>query len=325
MRDVSNPLKVIEILSDGLFHSGEELAGFFGITRAGINKYIKVIRKWGIELESVQGRGYRLTYPLDLLTIDKITKYYPKQNNAPLEVLSMLEVLSIVDSTNQYLLDKLGELASGHACVAEYQQLGRGRRGRQWFSPFGSNLYLSMYWRLEQGPTAAIGLSLVIGIVIADTLRELSGQDIKVKWPNDLYLHDKKLAGILVEIAGKAGDIAHIIMGMGINLSMHNPSQTIVNQAWSNLGNIDRNLLTAKLLYTLRETLIVFEQKGLSAFIHRWNALDNFSNRPVKLIIGDNIIKGIAKGINEQGALLLEQDGKITPYIGGEISLRADY
>lgn len=82
-------------------------------------------------------------------------------------------VLPVIDSTNQYLLDRLSELQSGDACVAEYQQAGRGRRGRKWFSPFGSNLYLSMYWRLEQGPAAAIGLSLVIGIVIAEVLQSL--------------------------------------------------------------------------------------------------------------------------------------------------------
>lgn len=320
MRDLANPLKVIEILSDGHFHSGEELASIFGITRAGINKYIKVIRQWGIELSSVQGKGYQLAYPLNLLNEQKITHYYLQKSSQPVA----LDIIPVINSTNQYLLDNLAALSSGNACVAEFQQAGRGRRGRQWFSPFGSNLYLSLYWRLEQGPAAAMGLSLMIGIVVAKVLRELSGQDIKVKWPNDLYLDDKKLAGILVEIAGKAGDIAHIVMGMGINLNMHNPDSGIVNQAWSNLGNIDRNLLVANLLYHLRQALVCFEKQGFAAFLAEWNPLDNFANRPVKLIIGETVIKGFARGINQQGALLLEQNGQITPYIGGEISLRAD-
>lgn len=320
MRDITNPLKVINILSDGQFHSGEELAAIFGITRAGVNKYIKVIREWGIELQSVQGKGYQLTYPLQLLDSEKINGYYQDK----IQQTTNLEVIPVINSTNQYLLERVQSLVSGFACVAEYQQTGRGRRGRQWFSPFGSNLYLSLYWRLEQGPAAAMGLSLVIGIVVAKVLRELSGQDIKVKWPNDLYLNDKKLAGILVEIAGKAGDIAHIVMGMGINLNMHNTDSSIVNQAWSNLGNVDRNRLVAELLHHLRQALSCFEQQGFNAFLAEWNALDNFSNRPVKLLIGDTIIKGICRGINAQGALLLEQHGQITPYIGGEISLRSD-
>lgn len=320
MRDLANPLKVIEILADGHFHSGEELATIFGITRAGINKYIKVIREWGIDLISVQGKGYQLTMPLDLLKYEKITTHYSTLSQQFIN----LDVIPVIDSTNQYLLNNIDKLSSGMACVAEYQQAGRGRRGRQWFSPFGSNLYLSLYWRLEQGPAAAMGLSLVIGIVVANVLRELSGQDIKVKWPNDLYLNDKKLAGSLVEIAGKTGDVAHIVVGMGINLNMHNIDHNIVTQPWSNLGKIDRNRLVAHLLYALRQALVHFERQGAAAFLEQWNALDNFANRAVKLIIGDTIIKGIVHGINEHGALLLAQDGKITPYIGGEISLRTD-
>lgn len=316
MRSYQNPLKLIEILADGNFHSGEELASDFGITRAGINKYIKVLREWGIELSSIQGKGYSLKIPMDLFNKSKIDQYYQAD--------SRVEILPIIDSTNQYMLDKIPDLKSGDCCIAEFQSKARGRRGRQWFSPFGTNLYFSMYWRLEQGIAAAMGLSLVVGIVVTQTLRELSGQDIKVKWPNDLYLNDQKLAGILVELAGKTGDCAHAVIGIGVNLNMTNPDTNIVNQKWANLGNINRNLLVAKIAKTLRENLEKFEKNGLAFFIDDWNHLDNFIHRPVKLLIGDDVIRGIAKGINDQGALLLEQDGKIEAYIGGEISLRSD-
>lgn len=316
MRSYQNPLKLIEILADGNFHSGEELASDFGITRAGINKYIKVLREWGIELSSIQGKGYSLNIPMDLFNKSKIDQYYQAD--------SRVEILPIIDSTNQYMLDKIPDLKSGDCCIAEFQSKARGRRGRQWFSPFGTNLYFSMYWRLEQGIAAAMGLSLVVGIVVTQTLRELSGQDIKVKWPNDLYLNDQKLAGILVELAGKTGDCAHVVIGIGVNLNMTNPDTNIVNQKWANLGNINRNLLVAKIAKTLRENLEKFEKNGLAFFIDDWNHLDNFIHRPVKLLIGDDVIRGIAKGINDQGALLLEQDGKIEAYIGGEISLRSD-
>lgn len=316
MRNNQNPLKLIEILADGEFHSGEELASYFGITRAGINKYIKILREWGIELFSVQGKGYCLAAPIELLKKEKIDNYYGAD--------SAIEVLPIIDSTNQYLLDRIATLKSGDGCVAEFQTQARGRRGRKWFAPFGTNLYFSMYWRLEQGIAAAMGLSLVVGIVIADTLRAISGQDVRVKWPNDLYLKDQKLAGILVELASKTGDSAHVVIGVGVNLNMTNPDANIVNQKWANLGNFDRNLLVAQIAKTLKTKLIQFEQQGLAPFIKDWDRLDNFTNRPVKLLIGDNIIRGIAKGINDQGALKLEQDGKIMTYIGGEISLRSD-
>jgi BirA family biotin operon repressor/biotin-[acetyl-CoA-carboxylase] ligase len=237
-----------------------------------------------------------------------------------------LAVIPVIDSTNQYLLERMDSLQSGDACVAEYQQAGRGRRGRQWFSPFGSNLYLSLYWRLDQGPMAAMGLSLVIGIVIAEVLQSLGAKDVRVKWPNDLYLNDRKLAGILVELTGKTGDAAQLVIGAGINLAMRSPDAGIVNQGWINLQeagvNVDRNTLTAHLINNMRESLPIFEREGLAPFIDRWSELDNFINRPVKLLIGDKEIPGIARGIDQQGGLILEQDGVRKSWVGGEISLR---
>jgi BirA family biotin operon repressor/biotin-[acetyl-CoA-carboxylase] ligase len=217
-------------------------------------------------------------------------------------------------------------LPSGSVCLAEYQQAGRGRRGRHWFSPFGANLYMSMYWRLEQGPAAAMGLSLVIGIIMAETLRSLGAQDVRVKWPNDIYLHDRKLAGILVELTGKTGDAAQIVIGAGINLAMRTAEAAQINQGWINLQEagvtINRNELAATLINRLREALPVFEQEGLTPFVTRWAELDNFINRPVKLLIGEREVHGIARGIDNQGGLQLEQDGKIQSWVGGEISLR---
>ena len=215
-------------------------------------------------------------------------------------------------------MDRIGQLESGDACVAEYQQAGRGRRGRKWFSPFGANLYLSMFWRLEQGPAAAIGLSLVIGIVMAGVLRDLGADKVRVKWPNDLYL---------VELTGKTGDAAQIVIGAGINMAMRRVEESVVNQGWINLQeagiNIDRNTLAARLIRELRAALVLFEQEGLTPYLPRWKTLDNFINRPVKLIIGDKEIFGVSRGIDAQGALLLEQDGVIKPWMGGEISLRS--
>ncbi|MFS7197274.1 bifunctional biotin--[acetyl-CoA-carboxylase] ligase/biotin operon repressor BirA [Rahnella inusitata] len=317
MKDITVPLHLISILADGEFHSGEQLGGALGMSRAAINKHIQTVRDWGVDIFTVPGKGYSLPHPIQLLDEAKIHSMLPA---------GRVNVLPVIDSTNQYLLDRIGELSSGDACVAEYQQAGRGRRGRKWFSPFGSNLYLSMYWKLDQGPAAAMGLSLVIGIVMAEVLQRLGAEDVRVKWPNDLYLKDRKLAGILVELTGKTGDAAQLVIGAGINLKMREPEADTINQGWINLQeagvNIDRNELTAMLLKELRAALLHFEKEGLAPFISRWRGLDNFLDRPVKLLIGDQEIHGIERGIDQQGALLLEQDGIIKPYIGGEISLR---
>lgn len=318
MKDNKIPLTLISLLADGEFHSGEQLGEKLGMSRAAINKHIQTLRDWGVDVFTVPGKGYSLPEPIQLLDESLILS----QINT-----GSVSVLPVIDSTNQYLFDHLASLSSGDACIAEYQQAGRGRRGRKWFSPFGANLYLSMYWRLEQGPAAAIGLSLVIGIVMAEVLHELGADQVRVKWPNDLYLHDRKLAGILVELTGKTGDAAQIVIGAGINLAMRRVEEEVVNQGWINLQeagiHIDRNKLAVRLINELRNALKIFEQDGLASFLGRWEKLDNFIHRPVKLIIGEKEIFGISRGIDEQGALLLEQDGAIKPWIGGEISLRS--
>ncbi|ELZ9930684.1 bifunctional biotin--[acetyl-CoA-carboxylase] ligase/biotin operon repressor BirA [Cronobacter malonaticus] len=318
MKDNTIPLTLVSLLADGEFHSGEQLGEKLGMSRAAINKHIQTLRDWGIDVFTVPGKGYSLPGPIQLLNEAYIHSHIKNGS---------VTVLPVIDSTNQYLLDRLSELHSGDACIAEYQQAGRGRRGRKWFSPFGANLYLSMYWRLEQGPAAAIGLSLVIGIVMAEVLHELGADQVRVKWPNDLYLSDRKLAGILVELTGKTGDAAQIVIGAGINLAMRQVESDIVNQGWINLQEagikVDRNELAIRLIEKLRASLREFEQEGLTPFLARWEKLDNFIHRQVKLIIGDREIYGISRGIDNQGALLLEQNGVIKPWVGGEISLRS--
>ncbi|EML1938126.1 MULTISPECIES: bifunctional biotin--[acetyl-CoA-carboxylase] ligase/biotin operon repressor BirA [Providencia] len=323
MKETSIPLQLIELLSDAQIHSGQQLGDKIGMTRAGINKHIKTLRSWGIQVQTITGKGYKLPYSVNLLNGEVIRKQVQG---------SHVIVEPVIDSTNQYMLDRIPGLQSGDTCLAEYQSAGRGRRGRQWVSPFGCNLYLSMYWKLDQGPAAAVGLSLVVGIVIAKTLNKISKGKVKVKWPNDLYLNDKKLAGILVELTGKTGDAAHIIIGIGINIGMEKKNidkEKSINQEWASLvdevENIERNELSASIINALKEALILFEKEGLAPFLESWFELDNFLGRKVKLLIGDKIITGIEKGIDQQGALLLQHDnGDIIPYIGGEISLRAN-
>jgi len=319
MKDQSVPLKLAALLADGEFHSGEHLGEALGMSRAAVNKHIQTLKSWGLDVFTVTGKGYSLAAPLQLLDEALIQAHLETPGIA---------VIPVIDSTNQYLLDRMNQLESGFACVAEYQQAGRGRRGRKWFSPFGANLYLSMYWRLEQGPAAAMGLSLVIGIVMAEVIQSLGAENVRVKWPNDLYLNDRKLAGILVELTGKTGDAAQIVMGAGINLGMRGEGTSEINQGWINLQEagvtIDRNQLAASIINSLRAALPLFERDGLAPFVHRWEKLDNFINRPVKLLIGEREVYGIARGIDKQGGLLLEQEGVIKSWVGGEISLRPD-
>ncbi len=317
MKEHTIKLAILKALSTGDFISGEELGEQLGVSRAAISKHIKGIQDWGIDIFRVQGKGYQLSQPLQLLD-ESILK---TSLNTP------VELIPIIDSTNQYLLERVDELESGSVCIAEYQAKGRGRRGREWVSPFGSNLYMSMFWRLDAGMAAAMGLSLVVGVAIVEALEKLGLNGVKLKWPNDLYYQDRKLAGILVEMSGQAGGAANLVIGMGMNLMMSDQTEGIT-QPWASLTEvadkerIDRNQLAITMINTLHSALSDYEIYGMSGFVERWNRLDNFLDRPIKLIMGPREITGIAKGINEQGAVLLETGNGVESFIGGEISLR---
>ncbi len=263
-------------------------------------------------------KGHNLSNTIQLLETDRILHLLEDKR---------VTILPVVDSTNQYLLDRICTLQSGDACIAECQKAGRGRRGRQWISPFGINLYLSMFWRLKRSRLSTVGLSLVVGIVLAEALQCIGAEDVRVKWPNDLYLNDRKLAGILVELIETKRDTTHLVMGAGINLAMYNTNVDFIHQKWINLQeagiSIDRNVLAATLLNNLRKSMKQFEHDGITPFVARWDSLDNFINRPVKLLMGEQQILGIARGIDRNGALLLEHKGVISSFIGGEISLRS--
>lgn len=320
MKEHHTKLTLLSQLSDGQFHSGEALGEQLGISRAAVSKHIKGIQEWGVDIFRVQGKGYQLAKPMQLL------------DEAVLKagVATPLELIPIIDSTNQHLLNQADSLTSGAVCLAEYQAKGRGRRGREWISPFGSNLYLSMFWRLDAGMAAAMGLSLVVGVAIVEALEALGIEGVKLKWPNDLYYQDKKLAGILVEMSGQAGGAANLVIGMGMNLQMvagSERSTAAITQPWTSLSevtgeSIDRNQLAITLIKTLHRAMSDYELQGMNGFVERWNRLDNFLGRPIKLIMGPREVYGIARGINAQGAVLIETEQGVEEYVGGEVSLR---
>ncbi|HHQ4919492.1 TPA: bifunctional biotin--[acetyl-CoA-carboxylase] ligase/biotin operon repressor BirA, partial [Aeromonas hydrophila] len=233
----------------------------------------------------------------------------------------------VIDSTNQYLLERVNQLSSGESCLAECQTAGRGRRGKPWVSPFGCQLILSMYWRLEQGMAAAMGLSLAVGVAVVQALESLGYPGVELKWPNDLYYQGRKLAGILVEMSGSAGASCHLVIGVGLNLAMPSREGERIDQAWSELRHIqpelvDRNLLAGRVLDHLQQAMLTFEQSGLASFVADWNRLDHFAGRPVRLLMGEQEVRGVARGIDDRGALRLETAEGIKFYLGGEISLR---
>ncbi len=309
--------QLLQLLADGEFHSGEQIGQQLAISRAAISLQMKGLKALGLDIFSVTGKGYRLSRPLELLDTDRL-QCLP---GAP------VHCIAVIDSTNLYMMSRLADWQKGECLLAECQTAGRGRRGRYWVSPFAGQLIMSMYWRLEAGMAAAMGLSLVVGVVLADTLRELGYHDVGLKWPNDLYARGEKLAGILVEMSAIAGGSCHVVIGVGLNLAMPVQLGAQIGQPWTALsslgaGVVARNTLTANLILNLRRALETFEHHGLAPFIDDWNRLDIYRNQSVQLLLGEQRVTGVVRGINPQGGLVLERAGELEVYMGGEISLR---
>ena len=312
-------LNLLELLAGGCFHSGEQLGKQLGLSRASVSQHIAKLRAVGIVIHSVTGKGYQLANNQQLLDRARLAAGLP--NNK-------INYFTQIDSTNRYLLDRLGQLEKGELCLAEMQTAGRGRRGRVWQSPLASQIIFSLYWPLAGGMQQASGLSLVVGIALVEALKQQGILDLQLKWPNDLYYQGQKLGGILVEMNGQAQGSCHLIIGVGINVCIEKAIMTDVEQLWTDLScvvghSLDRTQLTSELICSLNEHLRQFEVNGMAPFCKRWLEWDLYLNKEVSLISGQKVIKGIACGIDHSGALLLQTEAGIKAYNAGELSLRA--
>lgn len=230
-----------------------------------------------------------------------------------------------LDSTNQYLLNNMAKLEKGTVCLAEQQTAGRGRRGRTWQSPFGSQIIFSLNWSFSAHKPIE-GLSCIVGLAIAETLR-LSGAWVAVKWPNDILLHGKKLAGILIEVAHHQNGLLNLVIGAGINLALPK-NDTDIEQAWINLTEVvpdaDRNKLSAKIIQNVIRYLTDFELHGITPAVQRqWMEMDAYFGDEINIITAQRVISGTAQGIDEKGCLqLVTNNGEWLKFNGGEVSLR---
>ena len=273
-----------------------------------IEEDIKQLRELGLEIV-VDDQNYCLVPNLPLLNSQQIsTALFPYN----------IHYQPIISSTNEWMLQNITSLKKGDLCVAEYQTAGRGRRGRQWLSPFAGQIIFSFYWTFD--PKKSIeGLSLVIGLAIAEVL------NVQVKWPNDILFDGRKLGGILVEIANHKNGMLNLVIGVGINVSL--PKQTEISQPYAEVYEIDpdveRQTLLPKLIQHLYARLNIFEKNGINTeFQQAWQSYNAFSNSEVNVLTEQGVISGIEQGIDERGYLKVLCGNKIQMFNGGEVSLR---
>lgn len=316
-------------LADGEFHSGDELGQRLGISRSAVWKQLQKLEELGLALESVRGRGYRLRGGLELLEYQAILSALTPLART---CLNELDVLPVTDSTNARALLKAAQMRSGYVCLAEQQLAGRGRRGRSWVSPFGRNLYLSASWGFDGGAAQLEGLSLAVGVTVCRVLEQVGLEEIQLKWPNDLLWRGRKVAGILLEMAGDPAGQCHVVVGVGLNLAMPEAAATAIEQPWVDVCSAcegegvappSRNELAASLINEILPLLASYAREGFGIYREAWQQRDAFAGKAVVLSSTRTELKGVARGVDDQGALQLEVEGRVQTHYGGELSMRA--
>ena len=312
---------VLALLSDSKFHSGEELGEALGVTRAAVWKRLKKLESVGIRVHSVKGRGYRIPDPLVLLDKNRLRE-------AGVSESISIDIPFETPSTNDVLKQKIVANEPLPALVVtEHQTKGKGRRGRVWESGLAKNITMSFAWRFDQGPSVVEGLSLAVGVVVAQALRKLGIPNPGLKWPNDIHIDGHKVCGILLEMVADQ-DVCHVIIGIGLNVESTQEQREKVDQPWTDLASRlpsvpDRNELVAEIVKGLELLCETFaEGKGMTHFHPQWQAFDILYNQPVTVFAGSRQTEGVARGIDENGALKLETDQGIELLHGGEISVR---
>jgi len=317
--------KILSLLADGGFHSGTELAKHLGVSRSAIWKQLAGLAELGLPHAAVSGKGYRLEAPLELLAESAITAALEPRLRP---LLQRLEIHDQIDSTSAHL-GKQAQLGapSGTVCFAEHQTAGKGRRGRQWASPFGSNLYLSILWRFQYGYASTSGLSLALGVAVIRALQQQQIHPVGLKWPNDIISAGKKLGGILVEVSGESEGPCAVVIGLGLNLYLPDAAAQGITQAWTDVSkvkpghSISRNQLAASVLNHLLAVLADFETLGMRHYLDEWRRHDCLQGQAATLFIAEQPYPGIVQGIDENGLLLLQHpDGKTQAFASGEIS-----
>ena len=312
---------VIRELADGKSHSVESLE----LNESELPRLTAHMVELGIEFQYRRG-SLQIVGGLELLDADRMRALMDEEAR---ELLHKIEVHWTIDSTNTYLLKKSQKQAChAEVSIAEQQTQGRGRRGKNWVSPFGKNLYMSIAWNMPTAGASVDGRSLAVGVGVVRGLSACGVEGVQLKWPNDLLVDGSKLGGILIEVSNPKLERVEVIVGIGINLQMPHASGRTIDQNWTDMARvtgtrISRNLVAAKLLDSLLGMLNTFPQMGFRSYRREWQGYDAFKDRAVEIHIGNETVAGIEKGVDDRGALRLQTEMGIRQFVGGEISLRA--
>lgn len=306
----------------GEFVSGQEISGVLRISRAAVWKQVEQLRDLGFEIEAQRSRGYRLCESPDLLLATDVESGLDTR-------LVGQRVHSVAEtaSTNQLAQQMAAEGASeGLVVLAEAQTSGRGRMGRRWESPSGVNIYCSVLLKPQIPPRQAPQLTFLTAVATAETLRDLCGLDARVKWPNDILVGGRKIAGLLNELSAETEQIHALVLGIGINVNMlaeqfpadlRYPATSVRIETGENHSRLP---LVRFLLQRIDTLYAEYLAEGFAPLRLRWEGLFDLLDRQVEVDLGPKVVTGIVGGLEPDGALkLFLPDGGVERILAGDV------
>ncbi|WP_432821686.1 biotin--[acetyl-CoA-carboxylase] ligase [Trichloromonas sp.] len=294
----------------GDFVSGEEISQKLGVSRTAVWKKIRLLRDLGYSIDAVTSRGYRLAASPDALLIEEL------RSGLETRIVGReLVFFDETDSTNSRARE-LGDQGhpDGTVVIADRQTAGKGRLGRTWASPPGVNIYTSVLLRPPILPFDGPQLTFVSAVAVALAIRDVSGLSPRVKWPNDVLLGGKKVAGLLNEMNAETEGVRYIILGIGVNLNMEAaqfpadlryPATSVALEK----GETVSRLAFARTLYRHLDRLyLAYLDRGFAPIISAWEELCDLVGRPVEVDCQSRVIRGTVEGLDSDGALLVRTD-----------------
>lgn len=320
--------EILRLLKENdTYISGQQLCEQFQVSRTAIWKVIDQLKKEGYQIEAVRNKGYRLIESPDVMSkaeIDSLvdTKWAGKN------VIYYDET----DSTNNRAKEA-GNNKEPHGTlfVADMQMAGKGRRGRVWKSPSGSSIYMTILLYPDIPPVKAPQLTLIMAIAVAEGIREVTGLETKIKWPNDIVVNGKKICGILTEMSTEIDYINHVVIGIGINVNMESFPEDIAKTATSLRIEAGKEFRRFELIVAIMEHFekayeAVCEAGNLEPIMEDYNRLLVNCGRRVRVLEPEHEYDALALGIDKTGELQVEcEDGSRKSVFAGEVSVRGIY
>ncbi|MDI9476690.1 MAG: biotin--[acetyl-CoA-carboxylase] ligase [Natronincolaceae bacterium] len=305
--------------------SGETLAVNLGISRTAVWKHINILKKEGYSIKTAPGKGYRLSEMKDKLLPGEIGSSI--HNNI---IGKRIIYFDSIDSTNNYIKKKAGQLKNGTVVLAEEQVSGRGRRGKEWISPKGTGIWMSLILKPDIPPREGIKMTQIAAVAVCGSIRKLTGLDALIKWPNDIVINGKKVCGILTEMAGELNEINYVVIGIGINANMEHFPEEVGKKATSLFIEGGKKVDRKELLVDILENFEIMYNNytlhlNLNEVLPMIKAYSAVLGKNIRIIQGKSEKMGRAVDINDDGLLLVEkEDGNRELISSGEVSIRGE-